>query len=91
MSYNYIMIEQKGNIEITQNDIQKQSINLDINKNKMVVQPIKQKNSHKTEYKIIPVDSNKLCLLDPILLFWIISIIGILLYIIGHKIKSNSN
>ncbi len=90
MSYNYIMIEQKDNIQVTKNDIQKQPINLDL-KNKIDVQPAKPKRSPKTEYKIIPIDSNKLCLLDPILLFWIISIIGILLYIIGHKIKSNSN
>ncbi len=90
MSYNYIMIEQKDNIQVTKNDIQKQPTNLDL-KNKIDVQPTKPKRYPKTEYKIIPVDSNKLCLLDPILLFWIISIIGILLYIIGHKIKSNSN
>ncbi len=44
--------------------------------------------SIQSEYKIIPKNDDKLCLMDPVILFWIISITGILLYIVGHKYKS---
>lgn len=44
--------------------------------------------SIQSEYKIIPKNDDKLCLMDPIILFWIVSITGILLYIVGYKFKS---
>lgn len=43
-----------------------------------------------TEYKVVPSDNDKLCLLDPFILFLIISVIGIMIYIIGVKYQNKS-
>jgi hypothetical protein len=40
-----------------------------------------------SEFKIIPKNNDKLCLIDPMILCWIIAIVAIILYIIGHKYK----
>lgn len=80
----------KNNIGTMQNNIQLNSSNSDL-ENKMIATSILSKSNYSpnTEYKIIPVDSDKLCLLDPVILSWIISITAIILYIVGHKIKLN--
>ncbi len=62
-----------------------------VKKNNLVLAEVSNNNvssSIKSEYKIIPKNDDKLCLMDPVILFWIISITGILLYIVGHKYKS---
>lgn len=48
----------------------------------------KPKNVYNTEFKVMPGKSSKLCLMDPIILSWIVSLIAIIIYIIGVKYKS---
>jgi hypothetical protein len=41
-----------------------------------------------TEFKVIPKDNDNLCLLDPVLLSWIVSIICLFIYIVGIKYQT---
>ncbi len=41
-----------------------------------------------SEFKVIPKDSDNLCLLDPVLLSWIVSIICLFIYIVGIKYQT---
>ena len=47
----------------------------------------KPKNVCNTEFKVMPGKSSKLCLMDPIILSWIVSLIAVIIYIIGIKYK----
>ena len=47
----------------------------------------KTKNVANTEFKIMPGKTSKLCLMDPIILSWIVSLVAVVLYIVGVKYK----
>ncbi len=46
------------------------------------------KNTINTEFKIMPGKTSQLCLMDPIILSWIVSIVSIIIYIFAVKYKS---
>ncbi len=46
------------------------------------------KNTINTEFKIMPGKTTQLCLMDPIILSWIVSIVSIIIYIFAVKYKS---
>ncbi len=45
------------------------------------------KNTINTEFKIMPGKTSQLCLMDPIILSWIVSIVSIIIYIVAVKYK----
>ena len=48
-------------------------------------QESKQKSNILSEFKVVPLKSDELCLLDPFLLIIIVIVIGVLIYYLGVK------